>query len=245
MPMSQKFSFFFLFLFAAATAQNNEFKEHVSNFNMTSFTYKHNKKWSVYVEVQQRSIEDFMLPDYYEIKGGPAYNFNKQNQVLLGVGRYGTYRESKFYQREIRLWLQYVFSHNIDRVKFDHRFRAEKRFFHFPQDDTNTNDERYRYRLAATVPLNKSRIEPGTIFFNTFEEVFFGPKNPDTFKRNRFFGGFGYQLNDFTNTNIGYMWQKEYSSVKGDKSYHFVYFGLNFTFDRLKNSEQHAIPVAD
>ena len=241
----KNFSFLFLFLSLFLSAQNTEFKEHISNFNMTSFTYTHDKKWSAYLEVQLRSVEDFMLPDYYEAKGGIGYNFNKNNQLFVGTGRYGTYRESKFYQREMRLWLQYIFSHKINRVKIDHRLRAEKRFFYFPQDDSNTNDERYRYRLALTVPLNKDKIETGTIFFNTFEEIFVGPKNPDTFKRNRFFSGFGYQLNDFTNANIGYMWQQENSSVKGDRNYHSVYFGLNFTFDRLKDMDRHAIPVAD
>jgi len=223
-----------------------DFKSHVSNFNMTSFTYKHDKKWSVYVEVQGRSLEDYMKPDYYEIKGGPAYNINKQNQVFLGFGKYGTYKNSVFSQREYRLWIQYIFSHSImDRIKIDHRLRAEKRFFDFPLEDRKSNDERYRYRLSATLPINSRKIEAGTIFVNAFEEIFVGPKNPDTFKRNRSFGGVGYQVNDFVNANVGYMWQREFSSLKGDRDYHFIYFGLNFSFDRLKHNEQTRIPVAD
>lgn len=223
-----------------------DFKEHASNFNMLSLTYKHNSKWSAYIELQSRSIEDFMLPDYYEIKGGPTYHINKQNAVLVGVGRYGTYRDRDFYQREIRVWLQYIFSHNLGRAKFDHRLRAEKRFFNFPQTDENTNDERYRYRLSLTVPLNSEKVRPGTVFLNAFEEVFVGPKNPDTFKRNRLFGGFGYQINDFMNANMGYMWQKEFSSLKGDRNYHFTYLALNFTLDRQKLFDHDgSVPVAD
>ena len=86
-------------------------------------------------------------------------------------------------------------------------------------------------------------MEPKTIFLNTFEEIFLGPKEP-TFKRNRYFAGVGYQLNSFMNTNLGYMWQREFSKTDA-KNYHFVYFAVNFTFDRLKHGDSHDIPVAD
>lgn len=239
-----RFTFILIFFLNFCLGQNT-FKQHISNFNMMSFTYKHDNKWSFYVEIQQRSIDDYMLPDYYEVKGGPAYNFNKNNQVLLGFGRYGTYRDSKFYQREYRLWIQYVLSQKINRVKLDHRLRAEKRYFYFPMQDDESNDERYRYRLAVTVPINHEKMAPGTFFFNTFEEIFLGPKDPDTFKRNRFFSGFGYQFSPVVNSNIGYMWQKEYSAVRGDRNYHFVYFAVNFTFDRKKFYETDQIPMVD
>lgn len=211
-----------------------EFKEHISNFNMTSFTYKHNEKWSAYVELQMRSTEDYMEPNYYEIKGGAAYNINKNNQVLVGLGRYGTYKDRVFSQREYRLWLQYILSHNIDRLKLDHRWRAEKRFFYAPQTEKNTNDERYRYRLSATLPLNAEKVKEGTFYANAFEEVFVGPKNQDVlFKRNRLYTGFGYQFNNFANANLGYMWQRDFSQLKGNKNYHFLYFALNFTLDNI------------
>jgi len=212
---------------------------------MMSFTYKHNSKWQAYLELQMRSIEDYMLPNYYEVKGGIGYNFIKNNQIFVGIGKYGTYRDSKFYQNEFRIWLQYVLSQKVGIVKIDHRLRAEKRFFSFPQTGAETNDERYRYRLSATVPLNDKKIKTGTIYASAFEEVFVGPKNPDTFKRNRFYSGFGYQISDNMNGNMGYMWQKEYSSVNGDRNYHFIYFALNITIDREKNYDYQPIPVAD
>lgn len=224
-------------------SQNQEFKEHISNFNMVSLTYKHDQKWSGYVELQTRSIEDYMLPDYYEIKGGVGYKYIKDHQIFLGAGRYGTYRNSDFYQREYRFWFQYTYSHDISRVEFNHRLRLEKRFFYFPQTDNNTNDERLRYRLSMTVPLNAEEVKTGTFYLNAFDEIFFAPGSP-AFKRNRLFGGFGYQMSDFMGTNFGYMWQREFSASSA-KNYHFIYFALNFTFDRLKENKRHSIPVAD
>lgn len=234
----------FLLLCIPFLGYAQEFKEHISNFNMTSFTYKHNEKWSAYLELQMRSIEDYMEPNYYEIKGGPAYNINKNNQVLVGFGRYGTYKDRVFNQREYRLWLQYVLSHRIDRLKLDHRWRAEKRFFYAPQTGKNTNDERYRYRLSATLPLNSKKVTEGTFYANAFEEIFVGPKNNDvSFKRNRLYAGFGYQFNDFANANLGYMWQREFSALKGNRNYHFLYFAINFTIDSI--DDERIIPIAD
>lgn len=233
-----------LILFAfISTIAYSQTKEHLSDFTMMSFTYKHDKKWMAYLELQSRSIEDFSTPDYYEVKGGIGYNIDKNNQPFIGIGRYGTYKNSKFYQEEFRIWLQYLFSHKLGKVKFDHRARAEKRFFYFPQKDITDNTSRFRYRLALTLPLNKEKVESNTIFLNAFDEMFVGPNAP-TFKRNRVFGGIGYQLNDYIGANLGYLWQREFAT-SGNRNLHFLYLGLNFTFDRLKYNETHHIPIAD
>ena len=217
--------------------------EHLSSFNMVSFTYKHDKKWMAYLELQTRSIEEFSKPDYYEVKGGIGYNIDKNNQPLIGLGRYGTYKDSKFYQEELRIWLQYIFSQKINKLKIDHRLRAEKRFFYYPQKDITDNTSRFRYRMALTLPINKDKVEPNTVFVNAFDEIFVGPNAP-TFKRNRVFGGFGYQFNDYVNANAGYLWQREFTTT-GNRNLHFLYFALTFTFDRLKFNEMHHIPIAD
>lgn len=197
-----------------------------------------------YIELQERGVEDYSKIDYYEIKGGIGYNINKHHQPFIGIGKYGTYKNSSFYQNEFRLWLQYIYSHNISRAKIDHRIRAEKRFFEFPKTDTKDNTERYRYRITAIVPLNSKKLQPKTIFVNAFDEMFVGPELP-TFKRNRVFGGFGYVFSDFVSGNMGYLWQREFGTTQ-NRNLHLLYFGLNFTFDRLKFNEEHrVIPVAD
>lgn len=123
--MKKHFVFVLLILAVIGKAQN---KEHISSFNMLSITYKFSKKWMAYTEFQTRSIEDYTNIDYYETKGGVGYNINRDNQAFVGIGRYGTYKEQKISQEELRLWLQYTYSHNIGRVNIDHRGRAEQRF---------------------------------------------------------------------------------------------------------------------
>ncbi len=237
----KRLSIVLVVLFSASVFGQQD--EHLSSFTMLSFTYKHNKRWSAYVELQDRGIEKFSKPDYYEVKGGIGYNINKPNQILLGVGKYGTYKNSKISQEELRVWLQYVFSHSINRFKIDHRLRLEKRFFYYPQTDVCDNTERYRYRLTVSMPINNDRIEANTFFVNAFNEIFLGPDGP-TFKRNRVFSGVGYQFNNYIGTNLGYMWQREFST-SGNRSLHFLYLGFNFNFDRLKYNDGHQMQVAD
>jgi hypothetical protein len=228
-------AFVSLFVFS----QNKE--EHISGFNIVSLNYKINEKWSVYTELQERSIEDFNKPDYYEIKGGVGYNFNKKNQAFIGLGRYANYTDSKISKEEFRIWLQYTYSTNLNKLKIDNRFRAEKRFFHNPISNTNSNDERYRYRLTATYPLNNDKLEPKTLYINAYDEVFMGPED-QLFKRNRIFGGFGYVFTNYLSSNLGYMWQRELSP--STKNLHFIYLGFNFTIDK-HNKEADHMNVAD
>lgn len=233
----------FLILITGFCKSQTNSSEHISGFNMASITYKQDKHWLFYIESQARQIEDYSKIDYYEIKGGIGYNINKNHQPFIGVGKYGTYKSDKLYQNEIRLWLQYIYSHNINRLKLDHRVRLEKRFFDFPQTDTQIEDSRARYRLTLTLPINNKKTVPGTFFVNAFDEIFFAPKEPN-FKRHRVFGGFGYVFNDYLNVNMGYLWQREFAFT-GNRNLHFMYFGLNFVFDRLKHFEYQKIQVAD
>ncbi|MGJ7030972.1 DUF2490 domain-containing protein [Niabella hirudinis] len=227
---------------AIAQSQNNE--EHLSGFLMTSITYKFSPKWMAYTELQTRSIEHFSPLDYTETKGGIGYNINRGNQAFVGFGRYATRRQQELYQRELRLWLQYTFTNNIGKLKLDHRGRAEQRFFHFPQTADNKTDQRFRYRLSATLPINKKKVEAQTFFVNGFEELFLGPK-ADLVKRNRLFTGFGYQFTKAVGASTGYMWQRELAP-SGNRNLHFMYLALNFILDRKSDNNRHIdIPVAD
>lgn len=230
----------FLFLFAAVSAFG---QEHLSGFNMISFTYKINPEWMAYLELQERSRRDFTLIDYYETKGGIGYNLNKNNQAFIGFGRYGTYEKMKISQEEFRIWLQYTFTQRLGRLKLDHRARAEKRFFYASQTGEHSEVTRYRYRLSATLPINKDKVQEKTLFANAFEELFFGAGEPN-FKRNRTFAGFGYQFDHTLSATTGYMFQRDFA-VKGNDNYHFLYFALNLTFDSAKEEKDIAIPMAD
>lgn len=225
-----------LFLLFVITIKGQNQTEHLSGFSMLSLTYKAKKNWTLYLELQQRSIEDFSKPDYYEIKGGTGYNFNKNNQAFIGIGKYATYSNSRISREELRLWLQYTYSFNWDKLKIDQRVRAEKRFFHDFNKNDDFEDSRYRYRISATLPLNSNQLDPKTIYLNAFDEIFVGPKT-DFFKRNRVFTGVGYVFNKNVSSNIGYLWQRELTPTI--RNIHFLYLGFNFTISGNAKEAEH------
>ncbi|MCL9809704.1 DUF2490 domain-containing protein [Flavobacterium luminosum] len=237
-----------LLLIAVLTSHNTLFaqkKEHLSGFSTLSVSYRFNPKWYVYGETQARSIADFSKIDYYEIKAGGGYNFNKKHQLFAGLGSYNTYTDSKKTREEFRVWLQYAYSEFISRVRIEQRFRTEKRFFHDPITDSNTNAERYRYRLSLIVPLNNETIQAKTLFVNTYDEVFFSSDAP-TFSRNRLFGGIGYQASNSMGVTVGYLWQRDLSATKNTNT-HFLFCGINFTLAHKEHKSSSTIvtPEAD
>jgi len=231
---------FFLLVNFTITSQSNE----LSGFTSVTVAYKIDKNWSTNLETQIRSIADFNKIDYYEIKGGLGYHFNSNNQSLVGLGRYASYSKNKLNREEFRVWLQYLNSNYISRLKIEQRLRAEKRFFHNPISNENSNSERFRYRLNLILPINNKKIQAKTFFVNSYDELFITTDSP-TISRNRIFMGGGYQMNNSVGFALGYLFQREFSS--NTINYNFIYCGINFMIDRSKKSNEEHIttPNAD
>lgn len=232
-----------LFLFLTTIYVNAQNKEHLSGFTSLSLTYKVDKHWYGYIETQARSIADFEKIDYYEIKGGGGYTFNSSNQGFIGVGRYANYKDSKLSREELRIWLQYTFSKTFNRVKLENRIRAEKRLFHNPITDVETNTERYRNRLNIILPINKPKVEAKTFFVNAYDEIFIGPEKP-TINRNRIYAGCGYQLSKSFGASLGYLLQREFGSTS-NSNFHFLFCGFNFIIDGSKSEIPVPLPSSD
>lgn len=102
-------------------------QEHASSFAAITVNYKFHPKFFIYAETQMRGIEEFAYPDYYEIKGGVGYNLTKNHKPFVGLGRYATYTDHSISKEEFRVWLQDVIDFKKGIVKFENRFRAEKK----------------------------------------------------------------------------------------------------------------------
>ena len=238
--MKNKVYFIIIFLLSfSANAQ----QEHVSSFNALTVTYKFHPKFFLYAEGQLRGIEDFSYPDYYEIKGGVGYNLTKNHKPFIGIGRYGNYKNHVMDKEEFRVWLQDVIDLKSGKFKFENRLRAEKSWFYEPQKDLHTDRIRLRYRLNISVPLNAESVKPGTLFANTYDEIFLVTTDNPLFARNRIFGGFGYQIDEIFGIASGYLWQREFAK-SGNKNAHFLYLALNITLDN-STDKNYNFPGAD
>ncbi len=174
-------------------------------------------RWGGYFEAQNRNYGVASNFYYYELKTGISYNFDNNSFVLLGTGRYTTYGFNAVDDgpqiTETRFWEQFTTNHYISRLKLEHRYRIEQRWL-------NTGyRNRFRYRLTATLPLNKPKLEQGTLFAAVFAEVFFNNKQP-TFERNRFSPSLGYKFTKPFTFQAGFINQRNYAiNNSDDKNY--------------------------
>ena len=172
-------------------------------------------RWGGYVELQGRSQALARQFFYYEVKGGASFDIDPNFTVLVGGGRYSTsdYRalEDGPLNTEKRLWEQLTLTQYSKRLKLEHRYRIEQRWFTF-RDDSTAFRQRLRYRLNAFYPLNKKTITAGTLFLSAYDEIFLNPRGP-VFERNRVYGGVGYQFTKHFIAQLGYVNQANYNDT--------------------------------
>lgn len=220
-------------------------KEHASSFDAITLTYKFHPKFFLYGEGQLRGISDYSYPDYYELKGGVGYYLTKDHMPFVGVGRYVNYKNHDLSKEEFRIWLQDIINFRKGIVKFENRFRAEQSWFYEPKKDKHSKRNRLRYRLNISVPLNNSKIEPGTVFANVYDEIFFVFPMKPTFARHRLYGGLGYQIDETFGMATGYLWQREFAAER-NTNLHFLYLALNINIDGTKSEKRiYSFPGAD
>lgn len=177
-------------------------------------------RWGGYLEAQNRNYGVGNRFYYYEFKGGASYNIDKNNIALLGTGRYVTYDYEDINDgpqlQEFRLWEQFISNQYLSRIKFEHRYRIEQRWF-------NTGyRNRFRYRLSANIPINKPKVEPGTLFGIVYDELFFNNKAPN-FERNRVAALLGFQFNKAVSIQTGVLNQFNITATSTNRKYYFLF----------------------
>ncbi|TGE18941.1 DUF2490 domain-containing protein [Hymenobacter elongatus] len=171
------------------------------------------RKWGGYAEVQARNNGVARQYFYNELKAGLSYDLDKNFTLMLAGGRYATsdYRDLRAgpLSVEKRVWLQMVLSQYMSRLKVEHRYRVEQRWFAYRADSSETRN-RLRYRLNAFLPLNKQTITDNTVFLSVYDEIFINPKGP-VLERNRVYAGVGYQFSRRLTVQAGWLHQANYS----------------------------------
>lgn len=231
------FLLFSLFISLFAAAQ-------LGTWQTQSFTFNFkNKKLNGFFEAQARAnnlTKDFF---YTEFKGGLNYKAFDNSAFLIGVGHYRTYQPEGNFKgpmtsNEMRVWEQAVLTNYLSRVKFEHRFRIEQRFF---KDADYRN--RFRYRANFFFPINKTKFEKGTWYINAHDEIFLNNKAPH-FERNRIFIGAGYYLNKTLTIQPGLMNQYNYrANGTSDRKW---FFQLSFLYNiNVADDDEYIISVMD
>ena len=211
----------------------------MGSWNVTNINAKINDKWSVFAEAQLRSLSFYNQFHYYEYKGGVSFKITKNFSATTGVGSYNTYSENGNFEmpiqnQEVRTWIQINMKNPVEFVTFEHRYRAEQRF------TSNGYKNRFRYRIAATVPLNNKKIEPKTLYLLAWDELFFTDKEP-YFERNRLFIGSGYEFSENFAFQLGYIYQFDYK-INDETGRDFLNLSLLYNFKLRKKTKNEFVP---
>ena len=184
-------------------------KTDLGSWGMLILKGKINNSFSFQGELNARSDNFISNFNYCEYKGSMIYSISEKLEVALGAGGYNKNQESYFLdfknsQQEFRIWEDILFKHALKRLIIDHRVRLEQRFL--PSDYRN----RLRYRLAFSVPINEPEIKEKTFYLSTYDEVYFGERNP-TYEKNKFYIGAGYKLNKALAFQLGRVHIEDYA----------------------------------
>ncbi|WP_309609552.1 DUF2490 domain-containing protein [Flavobacterium sp.] len=234
--MNNTYNCLLLFLFTTVLFS----QENLGSWNILNVNLKINSKWNAFTEAQLRSLSFYDEFHYYEIKAGATYKFSKDFTATSGFGSYNTYSEGGSFKnpiqnKEIRTWLQINLKNPLRFFTLEHRYRAEQRF------TSNGYRNRFRYRLGATIPVNKKIIEPKTFYFSVWNELFFTNGEP-FFERNRLFLGCGYEVNKNVAIQTGYIYQFDYK-INDETGRNFLNIALLYNFDLSKQEEKEFIPT--
>ena len=120
----KKLFLFIVFIVIKLSAQND-----FGTWNVTNINLKIADKWNVFTEAQLRSLSFYDQFHYYEYKGGFTYKITSNFSATTGVGSYNTYSEGSNFElpmqnKEIRSWIQINMKNPLERITFEHRYRA-------------------------------------------------------------------------------------------------------------------------
>lgn len=162
--------------------------------------------WTLWNELQLRQHN--LAGDIHQVimRAGVGYNLTPgNNNVLLGYGffhsqNYVGETDEKTTVLEHRVFQQYIYRHNLDRITFQHRVRTEERFL------PTGFRARFRYLLGLNIPINQERMWEGAIYASISNEVFLIP-DIQSFDRNRIYAAVGYVFHPAMRAELGVMRQ--------------------------------------
>ncbi|MEX2233979.1 MAG: DUF2490 domain-containing protein [Cyclobacteriaceae bacterium] len=232
--------FFLSFLKGSFAQKQIETREQTwfGYFNQTRFT----DRSGVWMDLQLRLNDVVNKKSASILRLGYTYFVSDQLRLTAGYGYITHYSLSDQLPDvpENRPWQQIQWFDKKKSVSFAQYFRVEERFVRKVSNGDLTDDFlfnwRFRYNIAASIPLKGREISPKTpfLFLNNELHVNAGKNIVNNyFDQNRLFAGLGYQFTAGLNTQLGYLYVFQ-QLPSGDHYVHinairlFVFHNLNF-----------------
>ena len=214
------FIIFFICFISSSVAQSTN-ENNIGAWYMYFYNTKiKNSSFGIQGDLQYRNFNAVGDLEQLILRSAITYS-PKNSNITLALGyaniTSGKIGENDDTTNENRIYQEALLPQKIgERLYFTHRFRYEQRFVE--NQDFRT---RFRYNLAASIPINRNKIEKNTLYVALYNEIFLnGEKNIGTnsflnvFDRNRFYIGLGYGITNKIRAQVGFMNQSTENAGK-------------------------------
>jgi hypothetical protein len=183
-------------------------------------TIEINEKWYIQGEVQERHYvnptaqHQFLIRSHIHRVLGESGWETSAGMCLFLQNPNDPNALVKLTVPELRPHVEFVFKQKLKNITFDHRYRAEARFFHNInasmmelEDGFEFGNFRLRYRLQATIPLYKLD-DKGTLKLKVGDEIHLNAGNGiviNVFDQNRIYAALNYEVSKNVSAEVGYL----------------------------------------
>lgn len=185
--------------------------------------HKLGKRWTLHTEYQIHRVH--FVRDWQQrlARIGLAYQVLPRVKVSTGYTSFITHPYGDYPTADMgmpfperRLYEDVQLSDTVGRVILTHRFRLEQRWLGQLLGDGSRTvqswqfQNRIRYQLEATVPLQGRTLDDHEWFASAFDELFIGfgrEVGNNVFNQNRISAGLGFQVNDDFQVRLNYLYQ--------------------------------------
>jgi len=200
--------------------------------------HKLSPTWGVHTEFQARRYNVITAPQQLVLRLAANYSLSSTSMVALGYGFVKSHPYGDFPapgdSHEHRIYEQLQLQGKLSRIALSHRYRLEQRWVENLSLGQYLYQNRVRYQLRGTVPLQGPTLDPKEVFVSAYDEIFigFGNNVPNIFDQNRTYAAAGYKLSKEASVEGGYMLQiLQQRNQKIWEHNHTLQMSLTYNFD--------------
>jgi len=181
-----------------------------SGWLFLSHTQKVSSKFDVLADVQWRTGDQFTALNTRLWRTAVNYNFNKKQAIALGYANKNDWEKEeneKLHTLEHRLYEQYTYNFETERMEFNLRGRLEQRFV---KEEKSEFSQRLRAFISVQIPLLANADFSEGLYAKIQDEIFLNVQhkervNSSLLDQNRPYAAFGYRYNKHIDMETGYM----------------------------------------
>ena len=206
----QKLNLYLLFIFLVFITPVLAQQTPHTGWLFLSHTQKVSSKVDVLADVQWRTGDQFMTLNTRLWRTAVNYNFSKKQAIALGYANKNDWDKEdtgEKHTREHRVYEQYTYNFEAERMEFNLRGRLEQRFV---KEEKYEFSQRLRALISVQIPLLANADFSKGLYAKIQDEIFLNVQhkenvNSSLLDQNRPYVAIGYRYNKHIDMETGYM----------------------------------------